>query len=71
MLLAMGAGPVTPDLPPLQCLGPPRVWAEVMPQEGPLQEELILPFFQIIPNVLEACHQEYRNVTVTSVPRSR
>lgn len=43
MLLAMGAGPATPDLPPLQCLALLRVRAEVTPQEGPLQEELILP----------------------------
>lgn len=58
---------MAPAGPPLQCLTVPHVWPGLLPQWGPPPEELVLTFFKMITNILEACHQKYRRVTVTSL----
>ena len=52
----------SPQTCPCSCLTLPHGWPAPMPPE-----RIVLTFFQMITEVLETCHQQHRNVTITSV----
>lgn len=60
----------SPQTCPCSCLTLPHGWPAPMPPE-----RIVLTFFQMITEALETCHQQHRNVTITSVrpppPRPR